>query len=107
MKTIHFLRANILLFSTVLTAGIAMSFNAAKSKSTATVHYYVSSSMSPGAFANTSNWSTTNSNGECFTKRDERPCKITVPDNSSLSAVLAGKNNSQVLDISEGYKKEP
>lgn len=107
MGKIFFLRANILLIAAVLIIGIAMSFNVAKSKSTATVHYYVSSSMSPGAFANTANWATANSNGECVTQRDERPCKITVPANSSLSAILSGKNNSQVLDISEGYKPEP
>lgn len=84
-----------------------MSFKMADNEKAGTVHYYDSNSMIPGAFSNVANWTTTNPNEECVTIRDERPCKITVPENSTLSGLLTGKNNSQVLDISEGFQLEP
>lgn len=88
----------------VLTAAITMSFKTADHKPAATVHYYVSTDMSPGAFRNVANWSTTNNSIGCVTEEDELPCKITVPEGSSLSSILASKSNPQVLVISEGYK---
>lgn len=107
MKTLSFLRTNLMLAAAILTAGITMSFKMTENKSAATEHYYISSSMSAGAFRNVSNWSTTNSNGNCVSQLDERPCKITVPEGVALSTVLGTKSNDEVIDISEGYKLEP
>ena len=104
MKTLSFLRTNIMLVAALLTAGITMSFKSSAPPPAATIHYYVSSSMSAGAFRNVSNWSTTNSNGTCVTLVDQRPCQITVPDGVALSTILGTKSNDDVLDISEGYK---
>ena len=84
-----------------------MSFKMAEKERAGIVHYYVSDSMIPGAFSDVANWSTTNPNADCVSIRDERPCKITVPENSTLSSYLTGKNNSQVLDVSDGFQLEP
>lgn len=113
MKTIHFLRTHILLFAAMLVAGVMMSFGTdsgpKKSDKAAVVHYYVSNDMSAGAFRTAANWSTTDNSVPCIEEEEEnvRPCKITVQDGTSLSTVLAGKSNPQVLAISEGYKPEP
>ncbi|MBH1960117.1 MAG: hypothetical protein I8H68_08400 [Flavobacteriia bacterium] len=107
MKTVHFLRTHFLLMAALLTAGIAMSFKTDSSKKAVTVYHYDSNSMAPGAFSTVSNWAVGNPVENCATSRDVRPCKITVPEGSTLSSILAGKNNSQVLDISEGYLPEP
>ena len=107
MKTIHFLRTHFLLIAALLISGITMSFSGSDSDKAATVYHYDSTSMSPGAFSNVSNWATGTPNENCASPRDVRPCKITVPEGSTLSSILAGKNNSQVLDISEGYLPEP
>lgn len=84
-----------------------MSFKMAESKNAATDYYYVSDDMSDGAFRTVAHWSTTNNSVGCVTNEDVLPCKIAVPDNTSLSSILAGKSNEQVLDISDGYKPEP
>lgn len=107
MKTIHFLGTHFVLAAALLTAGITMSFKTETSKKAATVYHYDSTSMAPGAFSTVANWAVGNPVENCATPRDVRPCKITVPEGSTLSSILAGKNNSQVLDISEGYLPEP
>lgn len=107
MKNFQLIKGNLMLLAALLTAGVTMSYKMAEKKTAATVHYYVSSDMSAGAFRNVANWSTTNNSVDCVTTEDVLPCKITVPENTSLSSILAGKSNDQVLDISEGYKPEP
>lgn len=107
MKTLKFLQNNFLLAAALLTAGITMSFKLADTKPLATTHYYVSEDMSEGAFKNTANWNTVNSDGVNCGTLQIRPCKITVAAGSSLGAVLGSKTNSQVLGISEGFKPNP
>lgn len=109
MKHLQFIRTHFLLAAALLIAGITMSFSGNKSdnKKAVTVHYYVSNDMSAGAFRNAANWSTTDNNVPCSEEENARPCKITVQDGTSLSSVLAGKSNPQVLAISEGYKPAP
>ena len=113
MKMIHSLKSNILLIAGLIAVVLTMSFtqsnteNGEKIETADTVYHYVSSDMTSGAFANPANWSTTNANGACSSPEPIRPCKITVPEGSSLSSVLSGKNNDEVLDILDGYKGQP
>lgn len=118
MKMIHSLKSNILLIAGLIAVVLTMSFTFASGKTenrdkaekietVDTVYHYVSSDMTAGAFATPSNWSTTNANGECGEPRPIRPCQITVPTGSSLSSVLSGKDNGDVLEISDGYKAAP
>lgn len=107
MKTLQFLKINFMVVVALLTAGVTMSFKMADHKPIGTVHYYVSSDMSAGAFRNVANWSTIDDKVTCGEEEDVRPCKITVQEGTSLSSVLGSKSNPQVLLISEGYKPEP
>ena len=116
MKMIHSLKSNILLIAGLIAVVLTMSFTQGntenrdkteKIETADTVYHYVSSDMTSGAFANPANWSTTNANGACSSPEPIRPCKITVPEGSSLSSVLSGKNNDEVLGISDGYKGQP
>lgn len=118
MKFIHSLKANILQITGLIALVMTLSFTIAPGKTEKhnhpekvvavdTVYHFVSSDMTAGAFANPSNWSTTDANGACGSPRPIRPCQITVPAGSSLSSVLSGKDNEAVLAISEGYKAEP
>ena len=107
MKTLKFLRTHFLLAVALLTAGVTMSFKMADNNSLATTHYYVSEDMSEGAFQNTANWNTVNSDGVNCGTLQIRPCKITVSTGSSLNSVLGSKTNIQVLGISEGFKPNP
>jgi len=117
MKIIHSFRSNILLIAGLIAVVLTMSFTFAQGKTddrdkveivtVDTVYHYVSSDMTEGAFANPSNWSTTNANGECGEPRPIRPCQVTVTTGSSLSSVLSGKDNDGVLAISDGFKAAP
>lgn len=118
MKIIHSLKANILQIAGLIAIVLTLSFtfapgktekrdNTDKVETVDTVYFYASNDMSTGAFADPSHWSTTNTNGTCGSPRPIRPCQIIVPAGSSLSSVLSGKDNADVLDISEGYKGEP
>lgn len=107
MKNITFIKSHFLVAIALLTAGVTMSFKMADSKPLATTHYYVSEDMSEGAFKNTANWNTVNSDGVNCGTVQIRPCKITVATGSSLGSVLGSKTNSQVLGISEGFKPNP
>ena len=97
MKTLKFLQNNFLLAAALLTAGITMSFKMAEKDAAATTYYYNSSDISANAFADISHWVTTNAES-CLTEGD-RPCRIVVPDGQTLSSMLSGKNNDQVLAI--------
>lgn len=107
MKHFQLIKTHFMLAAALLTAGVTMSFKVAENKNAATVYYYVSDDMSDGAFRAPAHWSTTNNSVGCVTSEDVLPCKIAVPDNTSLSSILAGKSNDEVLDISDGYKPEP
>ena len=109
MKTIkHFKIASFV--AGIFIAIIAiMSFNKTEKEEKAVVgtyYFYVSEEMSEGDFRNVSHWSTVNDATPCG-GIVVRPCKVLVPNGSSLSAVLGSKTNSQVLGISEGFKPNP
>ena len=68
-----------------------MSFKITEKKTADQIFYYVSENMSEGSFHNAGNWNTSNSdNINCTTTR-VRPCKITVPEGSTLNDVLGSK----------------
>lgn len=92
------LKTNLVAIAAILLAGATMSFKVIEKSFADTTYYYNSTDVSAGAFANTAHWSTTNA--EPCEQDGDRPCKVNVPQGSSLSATLAGKNNSQVLAIS-------
>ncbi|MDV4042954.1 hypothetical protein CMT37_08955 [Elizabethkingia anophelis] len=107
MKLNSLLKTNAIAIAAIMFAGTAMSFKIAEKNAADQTFYYVSENMSEGSFHNAGNWNTSNSdNINCSTTR-VRPCKITVPEGSTLSDVLGSKTNDQVLDISEGYKPAP
>lgn len=97
MKTLSFLKSHFLVAAALLTAGVTMSFKMADSKAVNTVYYYNSSDTTPGAFADDSNWTTTES-FSCITLSD-KPCKMTVPPGTTLNDQIGGKTNAQVLAI--------
>lgn len=97
MKTLSFLKTNIMLATALLTVGITMSFKMAESKSVDTVFYYNSNDVSEGAFATTGNWSSSIS-PSCLTSGN-KPCKMVVPEGTSLSDQIGGKTNDEVLGI--------
>lgn len=86
-----------MLAAAILTAGVTMSFKMAEKEKAVTTYYYNSADTSSNAFADVNHWALTNS-GTCITAGD-RPCRINVPDGQTLSSMLSGKNNDQVLDI--------
>lgn len=96
MKTISFFKRHFLVAIALLTAGVTMSFKMAE-KDAATTYFYNSSDISANAFAEVSHWATTNAES-CLTEGD-RPCRIVVQDGQTLSSMLSGKNNDQVLAI--------
>lgn len=108
MKNFKFLRTYFLLAVALFTTGIALSFKAAEKAEvqSPTVYHYVSDDMSAGAFSNVSNWSTIDDEVACGSERF-RPCAVTIQEGGTLSAVLGSKTNTEVLNISEGYKPAP
>ncbi|ATL42190.1 hypothetical protein [Elizabethkingia occulta] len=98
MKINHFFKTNALAIAAIIFAGTTMSFKLAEKKAAPVTYFYNSSLTSAGAFADPSHWQATDLPG-CETE-GERPCKIIVPDGSSINAVLSGKTNAQVLSIS-------
>ncbi|MCZ2336997.1 MAG: hypothetical protein LC127_02140 [Chitinophagales bacterium] len=102
MKTLKFLKINFMLIVALLTTGITMSFKMVKEKNASTTYFYNSNDTSSNAFAQVSHYGTTNLE-DCITEGD-RPCKIIVPEGQTLSNMLSGKNNSQVLAIASQRK---
>lgn len=92
----------------LLTAGITMSFKMTEKPEVKapTIYHYVSAEMDEGDFKEVANWSTVDDEVACGSKR-VRPCAVTVPENSTLAAVLGNKTNEEVLDISDGFKPRP
>lgn len=96
-----------MLAAAILTAGVTMSFKMAESKAADTAYYYNSEDMSEGAFHNVSNWTTSSSAGIGCVTSGFRPCRVNVPENSTLGDVLGSKDNEEVLNISVNRKSAP
>lgn len=74
-----------------------------KANQAPTTYFYNSVETDEGDFADLNHWDMIDTSNECQT-RGERPCSITVPDGSSLSDLISGKLNDQVLSISDERK---
>ena len=98
----QFLKINAIAILAVMFTGSIMSFKLWEKKSVPVTYFYNSSDITAGAFANTSHWQTTNASA--CEDEGERPCSIVVPDGQTLSGVLSGKNNDQVLSMSTNRK---
>ena len=107
MKTIKFLQTHFLLAAALLTAGVTMSFKMTEKKADDTAYFYNSDDMSEGAFHTVGNWTTSPSAEIGCVTSGVRPCKVIVPENSSLADVLGSKDNQEVLDISVNRKSAP
>lgn len=103
MKIKQFLKINAIAILAVMFTGSIMSFKLWEKKSAPITYFYNSTNITAGAFANPSHWQTTNDGVSCEDD-GERPCSIVVPDGQTLSGVLAGKNNVQVLSMSPNRK---
>lgn len=106
MKIKQFFKTNALAIAAIIFAGTTMSFKLAERKAAPQDFYYNSNDISANAFHNVANWNTTMP-ADCSTEEPVRPCKVTVPEGSTLSSVLGSKTNSQVLAISQGYRPAP
>lgn len=93
------LKVNLLMVAALAIGAVTMSF---KMTDDSTVYHYTSNSTAAGAFANVSNWA--EGDGDCGTTGN-KPCEIEVPDGSSLSDIIAGKTNAQVLSINSGSRR--
>lgn len=94
------LKVNLMMVLALVIGVATMSFKLADEPTT---YHYVSNSTAPGAFATPSNWEEGESD-VCATTGN-KPCEIEVPEGSSLSAELSGKNNAQVLAINPSSKR--
>lgn len=101
MKTIKFLKINLLVIVAVLFASSVMSFNIHEKKTEGNYHYYNSSSVS--SFNTLSKWDVMNNSENCISG-GERPCKIFVPEGLTLSDVIGGKTDQYILQEAEGTK---
>lgn len=90
----------------ILTTALTFAFKAEggdnHKKQDPTTFHYISNSTAAGAFATVSNWS--EGEGDCGATGN-KPCDVEVPEGSTLSAILAGKNNSQVLAINPSSRR--
>lgn len=102
MKTIKFLKFNLMAIVAVFVINTAMSFSKPEKKEGSQTFYYSSSGMSAGDFAIPSHWQPGNP-GDCETE-GLKPCTIVVPEGQTLSGFLAGKNNDAVLAVSIGRR---
>ena len=107
MKMQSFLKTNALAIMALIFAGSLMSFKLAENNTEDQNFYYISEDMSEGAFHDVNNWTSAESGSTGCVTSGERPCRVIVPDGSSLSTVLGSKTNAQVLDISIQRKLEP
>jgi len=102
MKTIKFLKSSFMPVVAIVTAGLTMSFEMAEKADT--TYYYNSTDTSANAFADAGHWMVGDpEEQDCF-EEGNRPCRIDVPQNQTLSSMLAGKDNAQVLNIAQGRK---
>ena len=107
MNIQSFLKTNALAIMALIFAGSLMSFKLAENNTADQNFYYISEDMTEGAFHDVNNWTSAESGSTGCVTSGERPCRVIVPDGSSLSTVLGSKTNAQVLDISIQRKLEP
>lgn len=107
MKHLQLIKTHFMLAAALLTAGVTMSFKVADQKADDTAYFYNSDDMSEGAFHTVGNWTTSPSAEIGCVTSGVRPCKVIVPENSSLADVLGSKDNQEVLDISVNRKSAP
>ncbi len=93
------LKTNLLVVAALIIAVVTMSFKMADDS---TVYHYTSNSTAAGAFATVANWA--EGAGDCGATGN-KPCEIEVPDGSSLSDLIAGKTNAQVLSINSSSRR--
>ena len=94
------LKLNLLLIAALVIGTVTMAF---EMSGTATTFHYASESTAPGAFADVNNWA--QGEGNCG-PTGNKPCDIEVSDGSSLSAMLTGKTNAQVLAINPDSRRD-
>ncbi len=83
-----------------LVIGVAtMSFKLANEEQ---VFHYVGD-QDPGNFANPANWSPGGEPGGCE-EGTNLPCEITIEESESLSDVLQGKTNPEVITMADNTK---
>lgn len=85
----------------------AMSFKKTVKNADDITYYYNSNNMSEGSFHNVSNWTTASSGAEGCVSEGVRPCRVIVPEGSTLNAELGSKTNAQVLAIAIDRKAAP
>lgn len=104
MKRTEFFKTHAVAFTAIIFSLAVMSFRAVESKSADTVYTYNSANTSEGSFANPANWMVVSSPASCLSTGN-RPCNITVPSGSTLSAQIGGLTNTQVLAIHPTQRK--
>ncbi|OPB71135.1 hypothetical protein [Elizabethkingia meningoseptica] len=107
MRFNQILKANAVAIAAVIFSGAVMSFKVMEKKAADQTFYYISEDMNEGAFHNTANWTNSASGSAGCVTSGDRPCKVIVPEGSSLSSVLGSKTNSQVLGIAVQRKLAP
>lgn len=65
--------------------------------------FHYTGAVQPGNFANPANWSPGGEPGGCE-EGTTLPCEITIGENESLSDVLQGRTNPEVLIMADNTK---
>jgi len=107
MNAKHFFKMNAVAIAALLFAGATLSFKTIEKANEPDTYYYTSTDMYEGAFHQVGNWETTNNPNDPCSLTQDRPCKIFVSENETLSDILGNKSNKEVLLISDGYKAAP
>ena len=101
MKTIKFLKINLVAIVAIVFASTVMSFNTHEKKIDGNYHYYNSAAVS--SFNTLSKWNVMNNSENCIAG-GERPCKVFVPEGQTLTDVIGGKTDQYILQEAEGTK---
>ena len=102
MKTIKFLKVNLIAIVALIFASSIMSFNSHEKKTEGEYHYYNNSSLS--SFNTLTKWSLVNDSENCISG-GERPCKIFVAEGQTLNDVIGGKTDLFIMQKAEGTKE--
>ncbi len=102
MKTIKFLKVNLMAIVAIICVSSIMSFNSPEKKTEGEYHYYNNSSLS--SFNTLTKWSLVNDSESCISDGG-RPCKIFVPDGQTLDDVIGGKTDPYIMQEAEGTKE--
>lgn len=103
MKFNQFLKINAVAIAAVMFTGATMSFKIIEKKAEETQFYYNSSDVTEGSFSDVNKW-TEGTSPSCLVSGD-RPCKMIVPEGSSLNDQIGGLTNAQVLAIHSGERR--